>query len=385
LRNTPPAVTVLTGATRPARAFGLRRSRRPLVLKEAHQISTLAVHNELLEALLRDAEEEGLLDRAVLDRAIAEAELSDDELERLNELIETRGIEIVDAEDAEPAPRGEVSLLSTDSLQMFLNEMARYPLLTAAQEVELAKRVERGDSDAKNRMINSNLRLVVSIATKYQGHGLPQTDLIQEGILGLIRAVEKFDWRRGFKFSTYATWWIRQAVQRGVANKSRDIRIPVHILEREQKLARSERELIASLGREPTEEEVAAAAKLSAKHDKEVREAARAVTSIDRPFSDGEGSLADVIAVSEEAAPDEEADKTLTRRAVREVVGQLPDAQRAVIELRFGLAGDVEGPQSLESIGKRLGLSRERVRQLENEALTRLSDDDALAELASSA
>jgi RNA polymerase primary sigma factor len=355
-------------------------------LKEAHEISTLAVQNELLETLLREAEEEGVLDRAVLERAIAEAELSDDELDRLNELLEARGIEIVDAEeDAERATRAEVALLSTDSLQMFLNEMARYPLLTAAQEVELAKRVERGDADAKNRMINSNLRLVVSIAKRYQGHGLPLTDLIQEGILGLIRAVEKFDWRRGFKFSTYATWWIRQAVQRGVANKSRDIRIPVHILEREQKLARSERELIASLGREPTEEEVADAAKLSAKHVKEVREAARAVTSIDRPFSDGEGSLADVIAVSEEAAPDEEADKTLTRRAVREVVGQLPEAQRAVIELRFGLARDVEGPQSLESIGKRLGLSRERVRQLENEALTRLSSDDALAELASSA
>ncbi|HEV8249225.1 MAG TPA: sigma-70 family RNA polymerase sigma factor [Gaiellaceae bacterium] len=358
----------------------------PEKLKEA-RISTLAVQNELLETLLRDAEEEGMLDRAALERAIAEAELSDDELERLHELIEARGIEVVDPddEDNEPAPRADVSLLSTDSLQMFLNEMARYPLLTAAQEVELAKRVERGDMEAKNRMINSNLRLVVSIAKKYQGHGLPLTDLIQEGILGLIRAVEKFDWRRGFKFSTYATWWIRQAVQRGVANKSRDIRIPVHILEREQKLARSERDLTAALGREPTEEEVAAAAKLSPKHVKEVRSAARAVTSIDRPFADGEGSLADVIAVSEEASPEEAADTTLRRRAVREVVGQLPDAQRAVIELRFGLSTDVEGPQSLESIGKRLGLSRERVRQLESEALTRLSSDDALAELASSA
>jgi RNA polymerase primary sigma factor len=356
-------------------------------LKKEARISTLAVQNDLLETLLREAEEEGVLDRAVLERAIAEAELGDDEREQLHELIEARGIEVVDPddEDDEPAPRADVSLLSTDSLQMFLNEMARYPLLTAAQEVELAKRVERGDIEAKNRMINSNLRLVVSIAKKYQGHGLPLTDLIQEGILGLIRAVEKFDWRRGFKFSTYATWWIRQAVQRGVANKSRDIRIPVHILEREQKLARSERDLTASLGREPTEEEVAAAAKLSPKHIQEVRSAARAVTSIDRPFAEGEGSLADVIAVSDEASPDEQADMTLRRRAVREVVGQLPEAQRAVIELRFGLSTDVEGPQSLESIGKRLGLSRERVRQLESEALTRLSSDDALAELASSA
>jgi RNA polymerase primary sigma factor len=363
----------------------LRALRRPS-WKEEPRITTIAAPNELLEALLGDAEEEGMLDRAALERAIADADLSDDEVERLHELIEARGIEIADPEEEDTAPsRGDVSLLSTDSLQMFLNEMARYPLLTAAQEVELAKRVERGDMEAKNRMINSNLRLVVSIAKKYQGHGLPLTDLIQEGILGLIRAVEKFDWRRGFKFSTYATWWIRQAVQRGVANKSRDIRIPVHILEREQKLARSERELAAKLGREPTDEEVAEDSRLTLKHVKEVREAARAVTSIDRPFGDGEGSLADVVAVSEDASPDEEAETTLRREAVRQVVEQLPEAQREVIELRFGLARGVEGPQSLESIGKRLGLSRERVRQLESEALTRLSADDSLAELASSA
>ena len=357
------------------------------ILEGGTRITTIAAQNELLETLLGDAEEEGMLDRAALERAIADADLSDEEVERLHELIEARGIELADPEEegAAPARSGDVSLLSTDSLQMFLNEMARYPLLTAAQEVELAKRVERGDVEAKNRMINSNLRLVVSIAKKYQGHGLPLTDLIQEGILGLIRAVEKFDWRRGFKFSTYATWWIRQAVQRGVANKSRDIRIPVHILEREQKLARSERELHAKLGREPTDEEVAHDSRLSLKHVKEVREAARAVTSIDRPFGDGEGSLADVVAVSEDASPDEEAETTLRREAVRQVVEQLPDAQRAVIELRFGLARGVEGPQSLESIGKRLGLSRERVRQLESEALTRLSSDDSLAELASSA
>jgi RNA polymerase primary sigma factor len=379
----------LTGTTRRRPRNWLARSRRPS-WKEEPGISTTAAPNDLLEALLADAEEEGMLDRASLERAIADAELSEEETERLHELIEARGIELADAEedehetDAAP-PRAGVALLSTDSLQMFLNEMARYPLLTAAQEVELAKRVERGDVEAKNRMINSNLRLVVSIAKRYQGHGLPLTDLIQEGILGLIRAVEKFDWRRGFKFSTYATWWIRQAVQRGVANKSRDIRIPVHILEREQKLARSERELAARLGREPSDEEVAHESRLSLKHVKEVREAARAVTSIDRPFGDGEGSLADVVAVSEDATPDEEAETTLRREAVRQVVEQLPEAQREVIELRFGLARGVEGPQSLESIGKRLGLSRERVRQLENEALTRLSSDDSLAELATSA
>ena len=161
--------------------------------------------------------------------------------------------------------------MTTDSLQLFLNEAGRYPLLTAAEEVELAKLIEHGDKRAKDRMVNSNLRLVVSIAKKYQGHGLPLIDLIQEGIIGLIRAVEKFDWRRGFKFSTYATWWIRQAVQRGVANKSRTIRIPVHIVEREQKIARAERDLIATLERAPTDEELAEKAKLNVKHVREVR------------------------------------------------------------------------------------------------------------------
>src|SRR5581483_10693708 len=175
-----------------------------------------------------------------------------------------------------------VAAMTTDSLQLFLNEAGRYKLLTAAEEVALAKRIERGDQEAKNLMINSNLRLVVSIAKRYQGHGLSLLDLIQEGVIGLIRAVEKFDHRRGFKFSTYATWWIRQAVQRAVANKARTIRVPVDVFDRERKLARTERELAASLGREPTEEEVVAAAGLTEDELVRVREAARAVTSLDR-------------------------------------------------------------------------------------------------------
>ena len=189
------------------------------------------------------------------------------EVEALYDLIEARGIEVTDdcaREESVPAAyvNGELAVATTDALQLFLNEVGRYPLLTAREEVELAKRIERGDKAAKDRMINSNLRLVVSIAKKYQGHGLSLLDLIQEGIIGLIRAVEKFDWRRGYKFSTYATWWIRQAVQRGVANKARTIRMPVHIVEREQKIARAERELWAKLEREPTDEEIAKAAKL---------------------------------------------------------------------------------------------------------------------------
>ena len=270
---------------------------------------------------------------------------------------------------------------TTDALQLFLNEAGRYPLLTAAEEVELAKRIERGDQAAKERMINSNLRLVVSIAKKYQGHELALLDLIQEGILGLIRGVEKFDWRLGYKFSTYATWWIRQAVQRGVANKSRTIRIPVHIVEREQRIARAERELSARLGRPPTDEEVAHAAKLSVKKYHEVRDAARAVTSLDRPVgAEGDASFGDLLA-HEAAGPEEEVTVSLERDALLQAVDELPERERDVVKWRYGLNGDTD-PASLEEIGRRLGLTRERVRQIEAVALKRLATHREVATLA---
>src|SRR3954453_22759165 len=243
--------------------------------------------------LLEHGEEHGCIHLTQLNEVVQTLEMDEDDIEALFERIETAGIDLTDdcarITDEASAPTtynlDDLSAATSDSLQLFLNEAGRFPLLTAQEEVELAKRIERGDQEAKDLMINSNLRLVVSIAKKYRGHGLSLLDLIQEGIIGLIRAVEKFDYRKGFKFSTYATWWIRQAVQRGVANKSRTIRIPVHIAEREQKIARAERELLAKLERQPTDAEVAKAAKLSAKHVKEVREAARAVTSLDRPAS----------------------------------------------------------------------------------------------------
>src|SRR6476661_3574511 len=202
--------------------------------------------------------------------------------------------------------------MTTDSLQLFLNEAGRYPLLTAAEEVELAKRIERGDMAAKDRMINCNLRLVVSIAKRYQTQGITLGDLVQEGVLGLIRAAEKFDWRKGFKFSTYATWWIRQAVQRGVANKARTIRIPVHIVEREQKISRAERELVAKLERAPTDEEIAEKAKLPIKQVREVRAAARAVASLDRPVGEDDSATFGDLFASDEKSPDEQVEVELT-------------------------------------------------------------------------
>jgi RNA polymerase primary sigma factor len=226
--------------------------------------------------LVERGEQLGCLNLSEFSEFVQEQELTDEDMERLYAELDERGIELTDdcgrAKEQSTYVNGDLAHATTDALQLFLNEAARYPLLTAVEEVELAKRIERGDKEAKDRMINSNLRLVVSIAKKYQGHGLSLLDLIQEGIIGLIRAVEKFDWRRGYKFSTYATWWIRQAVQRGVANKSRTIRIPVHIAEREQKLARAERELRAKLERDPTDAELSKATNISLKH---VREAAR--------------------------------------------------------------------------------------------------------------
>src|SRR5687768_13830054 len=260
-----------------------------------------------IAALLDRGEESNCVELSEVDELMQSLELEDEAVEALYEEIERRGIEVRDDCGRESAPdstyvNGDLAVATTDALQLFLNEVGRYQLLTAKEEVELAKRIERGDKEAKELMINSNLRLVVSIAKRYQGHGLSLLDLIQEGIIGLIRAVEKFDWRRGYKFSTYATWWIRQAVQRGVANKAREIRIPVHIVEREQKITRAERELSVKLGRPPTDEEVAEAAKISLKHLREVREAARAVTSLDKPLGDdNDASIGDLVGVAEGA------------------------------------------------------------------------------------
>jgi RNA polymerase primary sigma factor len=338
----------------------------------------MAVVDERLRALLEQGEEAGCLNLSAVNEFLQEADLDEEQVEGFFEQLEERHIPLTDDCARPEAPEtvyvnGDLAATTTDALQLFLNEAGRYKLLTAQEEVELAKRIERGDKAAKDLMINSNLRLVVSIAKKYQGHGISLLDLIQEGIIGLIRAVEKFDWRRGYKFSTYATWWIRQAVQRGVANKSRTIRIPVHIVEREQKIARAERQLTAKLERPPTDEEVAKQSKLSLKQVKEVRAAARAVTSLDRPVGDeGDTSFGELFA-GDEPEPSEEVHVSLAENAVRHAVDSLPEREREVVKLRYGMDGDPD-PKSLEEIGRILGLTRERVRQLEAQALERLAE-----------
>jgi RNA polymerase primary sigma factor len=342
-----------------------------------------------LRALMEHGEEMGCINMSAFTALVQELDLDDEELNGLYEQIETRGIDLTDdcaLPEAEEATytNTEVAAMTTDSLQLFLNEAGRYPLLTAAEEVELAKLIERGDKGAKDKMVNSNLRLVVSIAKKYQGHGLTLLDLIQEGIIGLIRAVEKFDWRRGYKFSTYATWWIRQAVQRGVANKSRTIRIPVHIVEREQKIARAERELLLQLERMPTDEEVAQKAKLNLKHVRETRQAARTVASLDKAVGDdSDTSFGDLVA---QATSDvaEEVQVALDESALHRAITQLPEREQKVIRLRYGLDEEME-PKSLEEIGRRMGITRERVRQIETQALARLAERREIAALSPAA
>ncbi len=270
-----------------------------------------------------------------------------------------------------------------ESLELFLRRARLHPLLTAAEEIELAKRIERGDLEAKERMINANLRLVVSQARRYQGHGLPMEDLVQEGMLGLIRAVEKFDWRRGFKFSTYGTLWIRQAIQRGLQNHGRTIRVPVHVSQRQVKVRKIEGDLSTKLGREPTDEEIAAVSEIPVEEIAELRELSRAMTSLDQPVSeDGETALGDLLA-SDRPEPLEEVAVTERDQRVNEAVQRLPAAEQSVIRLRFGLAG--EEPRTLRQAGSELGITAERARQLEEQGLRRLARSGELEGLSEAA
>ncbi len=325
--------------------------------------------------LLDAADTTGTIRRADVVEVCETHELDALETEALYRELEQRGIDVLepDPQDPSPPPPPPVQAVetTTDALQLFLRDAGRHSLLTAAQEVSLAKRIERGDAEAKQRMIQANLRLVVSIAKNYRNQGLPFLDLIQEGTIGLIRAVEKFDWRRGYKFSTYATWWIRQAVARALADKARTIRMPVHIVERMQKMNRAERLLWTQLGREPTLDEIAWQANLPLQQAREVRAAARASTSLDQPVgADDDAVFGDFVA-GDGPLPEEEVEVSLRAAQLATALAALTERERQVLALRYGLV-DAE-PRTLEYIGRSLGLTRERVRQIETAALQRLA------------
>ena len=337
-----------------------------------------------LRQLVDAAEERGTVLQSELNDVLEPLGPDPLELDAVYRELEGRQIDVVldvdEDGEAEPQPKAPAAPTqpaaitwetTTDALQLFLREAGRHALLTAAQEVELAKKIEQGDAQAKQRMIQSNLRLVVSIAKNYRNQGLPFLDLIQEGTLGLIRAVEKFDWRRGYKFSTYATWWIRQAAARALADKARTIRMPVHIVERLQKMNRAERTLWAVLGREPTLEEVAEEANLPLLQAKEVKAAARASTSLDAPVGESDDAVFGDFVAGEGPLPDEQVEDSLRSETLAGALRSLPDRHRAVVILRYGL--DNAEPKTLEEIGRSLGITRERVRQIEVEALNRLS------------
>jgi RNA polymerase primary sigma factor len=338
-----------------------------------------------VRALLAYGEDTGCVELSEVARLAEECDLPDAAVEDLLDQVERRGIDLKDNCGREVPEQvsyanDALAAVTTDALQLFLQEVNRFDLLTAAQEVDLAKRIERGDRNAKAMMVNANLRLVISIARRYQGNQLTLLDLIQEGILGLIRATEKFDWRRGYKFSTYATWWIRQAVERGIANGARTIRLPVYVVEREKKIARAQRNLITALGRQPTEDEIAAAAELPIAQVRDIQAAARTVTSLDKPLGEQEeASLGDLLE-STETRPDEEVELSLREEVVRTALAELPDDQRTVLELRYGLTDEGE-PSTIEQVVERLGMSRNKVRRLESDALGRLARTREIAAL----
>ncbi len=323
------------------------------------------------------------VDASALSELVEERDLDEEDAQALGDLLQERGVEVRDdcGRPAESTTYNDLELAgqTTDALSLFMREVRRYPLLTREEEVELAKRIERGDAAAKERMINSNLRLVVSNARRYEGLGLPLLDLIQEGILGLIRATEKFDYRRGFKFSTYAVLWIRESIQRALANRSRTIRIPVEVGQRERRIARAERELAAGLGREPTSEEVAQAVNLNPEEVRRIQAAPRVVTSLDRPFGEGEEATLGAVLPSEAIGPAEEVAIALRDEALHHALDRLDEREREVLRLRYGIHGN--DPTPVRETARILDMTQPAVRRAERnglEALARNREIDAL-------
>ncbi len=337
------------------------------------------LEHETAEALVRSGQESGFLTTEQISLALDELGLEPGEVDEFYDALEELQIDVVD-DPAEPEAALELDVtvreMTTDSLQLFLKDIGKVKLLTAAQEVELSKRIERGDHLAKQQMVAANLRLVVSIAKNYRNQGLPFLDLIQEGTIGLVRAAEKFDHRRGYKFSTYATWWIRQAVARALADKGRTIRMPVHVVEKLNKITRTERKLLAELGREPTSEEVARELQLPVEEVEQIRRSAQTPVSLEKPVGDeDESEFGHFIADQSEPRPDEAAETTLQRDALRRALAMLSYRERRVLELRYGLDG--EDPRTLDEVGRAFNVTRERVRQIEHQSLRKLQ---ALAE-----
>jgi RNA polymerase primary sigma factor len=334
---------------------------------------------ELEEArnLLESAQAAGRVSAEEIALSLDELELEPVQIEDVYRALEELQVEIVDAHPPEPDPKQEARLdqtvreVSTDALQLFLKDIGKVELLTAAEEVELAKRIERGDHRAKQAMVEANLRLVVSIAKRYRNQGLPFLDLIQEGTIGLVRAAEKFDWRKGYKFSTYATWWIRQAVARALADKGRTIRMPVHVVEKLNKIVRSERKLRGELCREPLPIEIATDVDLPLDEVEQILRTSQAPVSLEKPVGDDEESEFGHFLTDENAPlPDEVADTALRQELLRDILGTLSHRERRVLELRYGLGG--EQPRTLDEVGRAFNVTRERIRQIENQSLKKL-------------
>ena len=341
---------------------------------------------EELQKLVQEGLEKGVLNYDEIASGLDDVELSKEQVEDFYTYLIDHGVELVEGETHKHPPHEQPNLAeeevktpkldltvepSLDSLRLYLREIGKVPLLTADQEVYLAKRIERGDMSAKTQMIEANLRLVVSIAKSYLGRGLSFLDLIQEGSLGLIRAVEKFDYRKGYKFSTYATWWIRQAVTRAIADKARTIRIPVHMVEKLNKVVHIERQLVQRLGREPRPDEIAVELEMTTGEVREILRMAQHPVSLEKPIGEEEDSeLGDFVEDENTETPDEAASLTLRRSDIETALASLPERERQVIELRFGLTGGQ--PCTLEEVGKAFGVTRERIRQIENNTLKKL-------------
>jgi RNA polymerase primary sigma factor len=323
------------------------------------------------KALLEAGREAGHLSADEIAVALDELDLEPAQIDDFYHALEELQIEVVAEVEEDEQPAEEPREVSTDALQLFLKDIGKVDLLTAAQEVELAKRIERGDHGAKQEMVEANLRLVVSIAKKYRNQGLPFLDLIQEGTIGLVRAAEKFDYRKGFKFSTYATWWIRQAVARALADKARTIRMPVHVVEKLNKIVRSERKLRAELGREPTAVEIGRDLDLSPDEVEHIRRSAQTPVSLEKPVGDeDESEFGHFITDENLPLPDEEAEITLRKETLRKILGTLSSRERQVLELRYGLDG--QHPRTLDEVGRTFNVTRERIRQIENQSLKKL-------------